>query len=69
MTHVGIERLAAGEREKHGADHDGGDLRIRGKEASRFDGIDGGENGRRHEDIGSAESANDDEPHHHDGSE
>ena len=69
MAHVGIERLAAGQRQEHRADHRKRDDGIGDQETRGLGRIDRLQNGRRHHDVASAQQPDDDEPDHHDRTE
>ena len=62
MTHVGVERLRAGQREENAAHHREGDDRICGRETYRLDRTERLEDVRRGPDIDDPEQTDDDEP-------
>jgi hypothetical protein len=69
MAHIGVQRLAAGERQKYRADHHERDLGVSDQEICGLGRIDRLENSGCEPDVGRAQPPNDNEPYHHDGTE
>ncbi|MNC84597.1 hypothetical protein D3C83_01550 [compost metagenome] len=69
MPHVGVERLRAGEREQHGAQHDEGGEAVLRREAERVDRVERLQHRRVEGDVVEADRRQREEPEHADRAE
>jgi hypothetical protein len=65
MTHVGVKRLRAGQREENAAHYREGDDRVRGDETGRLDRTERFQDFRRGPDVDESQQTDDDEPDDH----
>ena len=69
MSHIRVERLAAGDRQRDSAQYDKADRRMGSEKAHGMDGADRREDLRESTDLDQSQDAQHSEPQHHNGTE